>query len=89
MAKAAAQPSDVLAYWILKHLEEPVLKPVAVPCTHVELDINSLTAAASEPRFAVVAAALQAVHSRNHAPHAKVQIPSISASQQRIRIVAG
>eukprot|EP00892_Ulva_mutabilis_P011071 jgi/Ulvmu1/8336/UM042_0042.1 len=71
LAKAAADPADVLAYWILKRLEDPDTQPVALPCTRVELDVGVLMAAASEASFAVVAAALQAVHGSNHAPHAK------------------
>lgn len=72
LARDAARPAEVIVYWILKHLEEPASEPVVVPCKRVELDVSVLQAASTSVRFAVVAAALQAVHSRNFAPHAKV-----------------
>lgn len=80
LAKAASNPSDVIVYWILKHLEEPCQDAVAVPCKRVQLNVDSLKTAPNRIRFAVVAAALQAVHSRNFAPHAKVRELAISAA---------
>lgn len=76
LAQAATEPADVIVYWILKRLEGPSGLPVTVPCKRVELDTSALQASCSRVRFAVVAAALQAVHSRNFAPHSKVRSSS-------------
>ena len=62
----------MIVYWILKRLEDPEAKPVTVPCPQLALDVAMLKAATADSSFAIVSAALQAVHSHNHAAHAKV-----------------
>jgi hypothetical protein len=72
LARAAAQPADVIMYWVLERLEDQAATPVTVPCPQLALDVAMLKAAAADSSFAVVSAAVKAVHSHNHAALAKV-----------------
>jgi tRNA(Ile)-lysidine synthase TilS/MesJ len=72
LALSAASPADTLVYWIRKCLDHNA-QPVEFPCPVVQLDISHLQQASTHARFAVVSAALQAVHDKNHAPNSRVR----------------